>query len=121
MDALDLLKPREKYVLTGGYRNNKDERALYFDYQVVNAQSANFSSVINDLIAMKEGLVIKTMWDCGFAVGGLITTHDGKLWEITQIQMDNGNSESLRYFNKAPTAEFVIALIGVMNERGLLR
>jgi hypothetical protein len=120
MDALDFFKPREGYVLTGSYRETRKSPPQYFEYSIVDYQNKTYSDIINNLIATREGLVIRTLWDCGFKDRGYVSTQDGLLWEITQVQIDMKNSETLRLFASAPSTEFILALIRVENVKGII-
>lgn len=120
MDVLDILKPRQTYVLTGSYRETRKSAPQYFEYSIVDYQNKTYSDVINNLIATREGVVIRTIWDCDFKDRGYVSTQDGALWEITQIQVDMKNSETLRLFAVAPATEFIIALIRVDNVERLI-
>nr|DAR84812.1 MAG TPA: hypothetical protein [Caudoviricetes sp.] len=110
MDSLDFLKPRRGYVMTGSYRRYIDDDPIWFDYQEVDYPSSRFGDIINNLIADIESYVLKTAWDCGFSIGGIIVTHDGKMWQIEQIQKDTKNSENLRFMNYNPLTEYIIAM-----------
>ncbi len=120
MDALDILKPRQSYVLTGSYRETRKSAPQYFEYSIVDYQSKTYSDIINNLIATREGVVIRTIWDLGYKDRAYVSTQDGGLWEIEQVQIDMKNSETLRYFATAPATEFIIALIRVGNVERLI-
>lgn len=119
MDFLDLVKPKAGYPLTGTYRETPQSSPSYFEYAIVDRPSKTYGEITNNLITTKEGLIIRTMWDCGFIIDGRITTQDGKLWTIAQIQTDNNNNEALRILQNNPTAEYIIALIKIDNPWGL--
>lgn len=119
MDALDFLKPQTEYCLSGSYREVPQDKPQYFDYAIVDRPSKSFSDVINNIITTKEGLTIRTMWDCGFVPNGYIVTQDGRMWVIQEIQTDYNNSEALRFSVFNPMSEFIIALTNVDNPRGL--
>jgi hypothetical protein len=120
MDALGFLKPRRGYVMTGSYRDTPKSSPMWFDYSIVDRPSKGYSEIINNLITTREGLVIRTAWDCGFKPKGYVSTQDGQFWTIEQVQTDNNNNEALRFLAENPTAEFIIALIGVNNPKGLV-
>ncbi len=119
MDYLDMIKPKAGYPLTGSYKETPSSPSSYFEYAIVDRPSKSYGELTNNLITTKEGLIIRTMWDCGFAVDGRVITQDGKMWSIAQIQMDNNNNEALRFLQNNPTAEYIIALMKVDNPWGL--
>lgn len=119
MDYLDFMKPRTEEVYTGSYRPKPKDSPRYFEYSVVNYQSRSYSEIINNIIATKEGVVIKTSWDCGWSVNGFVYTQDGSQYAIADIQTDMKNDEVARLLVNNPMRELVIALVGVENPRGL--
>ena len=120
MDFLDLIKPKQGFVLTGSYRPKPKCAPMYFEYKTVDYQSARYSEIINNIIATQQGLVVRTIWDCDWQVNGYVSTQDGKLWAIQQVQKDNKNSEVLRTLTENPSDEFLLALIGVDNPEGIV-
>lgn len=114
-DILDLLKPREDYVMAGSYRKQKSDPPQYFEYAEVDYPSKSFGEIINNLITTKQGLTIRTMWDCGYEVEGYIVTQDGRMWTIEQIQVSHNNGEELRLLRHGVNDEFIIALVCVDN------
>lgn len=120
MDALDFLKPRVNYPYTGSYRRYKHDAPQYFDYKEQDYPSKAFGEVINNLITTRRGLVIRTMWDCGFVPEGFVVTQDGRMWTIEQVQDVNNNNEAVRFLQNNPKPEFIIVLIGVNNEKGVV-
>ena len=119
MDALDFLKPKRGFVLTGSYRRYTDDPPQYFEYKNVDYPSKRFGEVINNLIADDNGMVIRTCWDCGWEINGFVVAHDGRMWNVVQVQHDNRNSENLRFLIKNPSEEFILALVGVNNPKEL--
>lgn len=119
-DIIDLLKPRVNYPYTGSYRRYKHDAPQYFDYKEQDYPSKAFGAVINNLITTEERIVIRTMWDCGFEPQGFIVTQDGKMWVIEQVQDANNNNEAVRFLRHNPTPEFIISLIRVNNEKGVV-
>ena len=119
MDALDFLKPKTEYFLTGSYRKTLQDSPQYFDYSIVDRPSKSFSEVINNLITTKMELIIRTMWDCDFIPNGYIVTQDGKMWIIQEVQTDDNNGEVLWFSAFNPMTEFIITLLEVDNPRGL--
>ncbi len=115
MDYLDFMKPRTDEVYTGSYRPTPKSSPSYFEYSVVNYQSRSYSEIINNIIATKEGIVIKTMWDCDWEINGFVYAQDGKQYAIVDIQKDMQNSEVVRLLSTNPMSDFIIALTQVEN------
>ena len=119
MDLLDLLMPKEDYVLSGTYRDFKDVPGAYFEYKEVDGTNNTFGEITDNIITTKRSLVIRTRQDLDYKVNGFVTTQDGQMWTIMQIRRNSRNAENLRFMVVNPNSEFTITLIGVDDARGL--
>lgn len=119
MDLLDLLAPKEEYVLTGTYREKKDGPGVYFEYKEIDYPTRTFGEVIDNIITTQRRMTIRTRWNLNFQVNSYITTQDGQMWTIAQVQRNSYNAENLRFMRDNPGSDFTLSLIGVEDAWGL--
>jgi len=117
MDLLDMLVPKEGYVLNGTYREKYKDAPSYFEYDEVDSPRWSFGEVINNLIRDTSAYVIRTQHPLKWKTNGFVITQDGKAWRITEIikHAISKNKDSLRIMRENPAAEFVLGMIEVDN------
>lgn len=119
MDVLDLLAPKEEYVLTGTYRKKKDGPGAYFEYKEIDYPTRTFGEVIDNIITTQRRMTIRTRWNLDFCINGYVVTQDGQMWTIAQVQRNSYNAENLRFMQKNPNSEYILSLVGVDNPMGV--
>lgn len=122
MDILDLLVARTEEVLTGKYYAKRPQRTSngyeVFKYDIVNASEKVFASLLTNLEENLTTSIIKSDDNCGFKVGGYVTTQDGEFWKITGIvekPYREENKQSARLMKKTAGIEYFLRLIKVDN------
>lgn len=117
MDMLDILSPKEGYVLTGTYRQKYKDPPTYFEYDVVDSPRWSFGEIINNLIRDTTAYVIRTQHPLPWKTNGFVITQDGNAWRITEIikHAVSKNKDALRVVRENPSAEYVIGMIKVDN------
>ena len=119
MDILDLIKNKDGYFFNAYYRKFKDSEPKYFTYKELTNPTEKYSAIINNLMTIENSMIIQTVWDCGYEVNGYITTQDGKMWQIKDIQEDCKNSRAVSFMINSPKREFTIGLVIYDNTKGL--
>lgn len=116
MDFLDLAKPKIEYYKSGSYREFDDNSApQYFEYADVNTDNRQFGNVVRNITTSDRQISIRTVWDCGWRVNGIVITQDGAKWSITAISDDCKNNPNLMFFTHNPGAEYTLTLQQVDN------
>lgn len=119
MNILDLIKNKDGYFYKAHYRRYKDSPPQYFTFKEVTYPSERYGSIITNLMTVENSMVISTTWNCGFVVNGFISTQDGSLWQIKDVQKDCKNSRSTILLRDGTKCEFIIGLIKIDNPMGL--
>lgn len=126
MDFLDLLVPTDTEYATGYYYAQlpitPESTCNVFKYETINPYSRRFDTVLNNLRADSESCAIKTNDDCGFQIGGFISTQDGELWIIRQIirgTQIKGKEEQLRLLKRSTATESTLFLEKIENLLGV--
>lgn len=119
MDLLDLLAPKEEYVLTGTYREKKDGPGAYFEYKEIDYPTRTFGEVIDNIITTQRRMTIRTRWNLDFCINGYVVTQDGRMWIIEQVQSNSFNAQNLRFMQKNPNSEYILSLVGIDNPMGV--
>ena len=119
MDLLDLLAPKDRNVRTGTYREQKDGAGAYFEYREDDYPTQTFGEVIDNIVTTQRRMTIRTRWNLHYQVNGYVTTQDGQMWTIAQVQRNSFNAENLRFMRENPGSEFTLSLVGVDDAWGL--
>lgn len=122
MDMLDMLAPKEDYVLSGTYREKYKSAPSYFEYDVVDSPRWSFGEIINNLIRDDSAYVIRTQDALPWKTNGFVITQDGKAWRITEkIKHSTAkNKEALRIVIENPSTEWVLGMVEVDNPMELV-
>lgn len=115
MDILDFLKPHTRMPCMGKYRKTLNDEPKIFEYAEVDKPSNSFSEVINNIIITRQGMVVRTRTQYDFEPNEYISTQDGRLWTVTEVQRDDFKNENLRFLKRNFQSEITIALIGIDN------
>lgn len=125
MNIFDFLAVKdEAFVYTGNFYFRKpktpQDRAIGFTYDIVEDLTKARENVLNSLETANERLAIKTIASINFAVGSYVTTQDGKLWEITEINDKpiEEYKQASRFF-KNSRQETTLRLLRIDNPWGL--
>lgn len=119
MNILDLIKNKDGYFFKAHYRQYEDSPPKYFTYKELNNPTERFGNVIFNLINVSGSMVIQTVWDCDFKINGFVTTADGAMWQIQDIQKDYKNSRAVSFLTHSPKREYIIGLIKYDNPKRL--
>lgn len=119
MDVRDILKPKGELVFNGRYYERANTAPQYFKFKSVSHPSASYGEIINNLIITQQAVVISTTLNLDYKVGAYISTNNGSLWEIEQVQKDCKNSIVSRLMATNPGCEYIIAMHEIDNPRNL--
>ena len=119
MNILNLLKKKDEYFYKAHYRKFIDSAPEYFTFKELNYPSERFGAIITNLMTVENSMVIATVWDLGYVVNGYVTTQDGSLWQIQDVQKDCKNSRSSIMLKSSTQCEFIIGLLKIDNPMGL--
>lgn len=126
MDFTDFLVDKTTEFMTGyyyeKYPENRADKRVTFSYRRVNNKSKAYATIMGTMRADSETYVIQTNDDCGYKIGGYISTQDGTFWQISEVihdEMTQGNEESLILFRTAVESDFTIRLLRVENPWGI--
>lgn len=128
MSVLNFLKLRDDEYMTGYYYDFKpdpthtieeqlEEGRKVFRYSKAENQRKNYDTFMN-MRSDSATYAIKTSDDCGFKIGGYVSTQNGLFWIIQEIILDeqvDGNEEAFMMWKKPIKTEFLLRLSRVDN------
>ena len=117
MDLLDILAPKEGYMLSGSYREKYKDEPVYFEYDAVDSPRWSFGEIINNLIRDESAYVIRTQSPLRWKTNGFVITQDGQAWRITEKIKHNTtkNKDALRIVTENPSTEWVLGMVSADN------
>lgn len=133
MSVLDFLKEHDEEYMTGFYyaykpdpthsiEQKQEEGAKVFRYSKAEGRRRIFDNVLVNMRSDTERYVIKTCDDCGFKIGGYVSTQNGLFWTVEDItceEQTKGNEETLTMWRRAIKTEFILRLRRVDNPWGI--
>lgn len=128
MSVLDFLKENDDEYMTGYYYEKAPKPGQMqappqkFHYAKATARQRIFGTVMTNLRLDTERYTVRTCDDCGFKIGGYVSTQSGLFWlieEVTHDEQTDGNEEALLMWKEAVKTEFVLRMRRVDNPWGI--
>jgi hypothetical protein len=117
----DFFKDRSDEFMTGYYWvkypsptvHQEEEGRISFNYSKAAARQKTYNTELQNLRLDTERYSIKTCDDCGFKIGGYVSTQNGAFWIIEDIVADEQTTETeeaLLMWKESEKTERVIRL-----------
>lgn len=125
MSVLDFLKPSDDEFMTAYYwehipkpNERREEGRQTFRYSKVTGSENRFNTVATNVRLDTLTYRIRTCDDCGFKIGGVVSTQNGEFWMIESVMRDEqtqGNEEALLFWKSGVKNEYILYLRSLDN------
>ena len=124
-DILDLITPKQRFTATANYYaepiNGPDVGAQSFNYEYVNPFSNTYRRLFGNIQGAASEVTIRTNDQLPFEINGMVSTQDGKMFKIIQVEKDfqSANKQVIRVLGTPVSVEYVLRLVGIDNPWGI--